>query len=175
MKDEPEQHQNIVTKQALAKQLADVLDFALQFDDAKMVNPAITNDFSYYRRYLARIKFSKESFDDIVVKDDLANRMSLFFADATPMMKLITETTVNYLTNDGAENNVTRNSVTSGLSLMANVCHDMVLKRRFESNVTNMFCLRTMTGCIILVDHIHPPGAFYKKSPIRVCILFLGP
>lgn len=174
MKDDD--HQSLVTKQALAKQLADVFDFVLQFDDAKMMNPAIQNDFSYYRRVLARIKLSNHlSMDDVVVRDDLANRMSLFFAHATPMMRVLTETTVNYLESDGPENNVTKNSVTNGLSLMANVCLDMVHKRRYTSEETNMFCLRSMTGCIILVDHIHPQGAFYKKSPIKIksCITTL--
>lgn len=166
MKDDDQQ--SLVTKQALAKQLADVFDFVLQFDDAKMMNPAIQNDFSYYRRYLARIKHSKENMDDIVVRDDLANRMSLFFAHATPMMRVVTETTVNYLENEGPENNVTKASVVNGLALMANVCYDMVHKKKYENNDTNMFCLRSMTGCIILVDHIHPQGAFYKKSPIKV-------
>jgi len=48
--------QNINNQQALAKQMADVFDFVLRFDDLKMVNPAIQNDFSYYRRTLNRKK-----------------------------------------------------------------------------------------------------------------------
>jgi len=39
---------SLASQQALAKQLADVFDFVLRFDDSKMVNPAIQNDFSYY-------------------------------------------------------------------------------------------------------------------------------
>ena len=76
----------IANKQALAKQLADVLDFVLRFDDAKMVNPAIQNDFSYYRRTLNRMKINKKD-GNVKVRDELANRMSLFFAYPTPMMK----------------------------------------------------------------------------------------
>jgi len=48
--------ENIASQQALAKQMADVFDFVLRFDDLKMVNPAIQNDFSYYRRTLNRKK-----------------------------------------------------------------------------------------------------------------------
>jgi hypothetical protein len=28
--------------------------------------------------------------------------------------------------------------------------------------------MRAMTGAIILYDHLHPQGAFHKKSPINV-------
>jgi len=42
--------------QAFAKQVAQIFDFVFHFDEAKMVNPAIQNDFSYYRRVLGRMK-----------------------------------------------------------------------------------------------------------------------
>lgn len=158
----------LATQQALAKQLADVLDFVLQFDDAKMINPGIQNDFSYYRRSLARLLLNKETAEDIVVKDELANRMSLFFASPTPMMKVLTDCTTAFVEEQGAQHNVTRDSVTIGLSLMANVCFEMVAKHKFTSVQTNMFCLRCMTGSIILVDHLSRLGAFHKKSLINV-------
>ena len=176
MKDDPNNpNPALATQQALAKQLADVLDFVLQFDDAKMVNPGIQNDFSYYRRSLARLLLNKETAEDIVVKDELANRMSLFFASPTPMMKVLTDCTTSFLEEQGAAQNVTKDSVTIGLSLMANVCYEMVAKHRFTSVDTNMFCLRCMTGSIILVDHLAPSGAFHKKSHINVkgCITVL--
>jgi hypothetical protein len=44
--------------QALAKQFAEILQFVLRFDDLKMNNPAIQNDFSYYRRTLNRMKMN---------------------------------------------------------------------------------------------------------------------
>lgn len=76
--------ENLEGQQALAKQLADILDFVLRFDDAKMINPAIQNDFSYYRRSLNKQKNKV----DVKIKDELANRMSLFFAYPTPMLKV---------------------------------------------------------------------------------------
>lgn len=176
MKDDPANTQPaLATQQALAKQLADVLDFVLQFDDAKMVNPGIQNDFSYYRRSLQRLLLNKETAEDIVVKDELANRMSLFFASPTPMMKVLTDCTILFLEEHGAAQNVTKDSVTVGLSLMANVCYEMVAKHRFTSVDTNMFCLRCMTGSIILVDHLSRLGAFHKKSLINIkgCITTL--
>jgi len=162
-KDDPKS--NLGNQQALAKQLGDVFDFVLRFDDAKMINPAIQNDFSYYRRTLSRMKLAKKD-ANIKVKDELANKMSLFFAYPTPMMKVLSETTAKFLSTPNC--GVTADSVTTALSYMANVCLDMVEKRRFSSNDTNMFCLRAMVGATILFDHICPTGVFTKKSIVNV-------
>jgi len=161
-KNEPKD--SFSNQQALAKQLADVFDFVLRFDDAKMVNPAIQNDFSYYRRTLNRMKLTKKDIN-IKIRDELANRMSLFFAYPTPMMKVLSETTAKFLS---AETSVPRENVTTALATMSNACCDMVSKKRFESDTTNMMCLRAMTGAIILFDHLHAQGAFSKKSPINI-------
>jgi len=163
-KDDPKT--SMANQQALAKQLADVFDFVLRFDDAKMVNPAIQNDFSYYRRTLNRMKISKKDLN-IRIRDELANRMSLFFAYPTPMMKVLSETTAKFL-QDPKDTNVPRDHVTAALATMANVCSDMVYRKKFDADTTNMFCLRAMTGSIILFDHLHPQGAFVKKSPIAI-------
>jgi len=156
---------NLEGQQSLAKQLADIFDFALRFDDKKMLNPGIQNDFSYYRRTLSRIKMTNKG-AEIKIKDELANRMSLFFAYPTPMMKVLTDTTVSFLKNEPCP--INRNQVITGFSLMANVCLDMVEKNKFTKVETNMFCLRGMTGSIVLVDHLDPLGAFHKKSTINV-------
>ncbi|KAH3759493.1 FAM49 family protein [Pelomyxa schiedti] len=161
-KDDPKA--SLSNQQALAKQLGDVFDFVLRFDDAKMVNPAIQNDFSYYRRTLSRMKLSKKDLN-IKVRDELANRMSLFFAYPTPMMKVLSETTAKFL---DANATVPRENVTQALGHMANICLDMVDKRRFTSNDTNMFCLRVMTGAIILYDHVSESGVFTRRSPVNI-------
>lgn len=102
-----------------------------------MVNPAIQNDFSYYRRTLNRMKLSKKDMN-IKIRDELANRMSLFFAYPTPMMRVLSETTVKFLSSvrDSAtiliqkDSTVPRENVTNALATIANVCHDMVLKKK---------------------------------------------
>merc|ERR1712125_234791 len=109
---------NLANLQSLAKQLANVFDFVLRFDDLKMVNPAIQNDFSYYRRTLNRMKLSK---NDLSIRDELANRMSLFFAYPTPMMNVINETTVKFL----SQGDTNKDNVTDALATMANVCQEM--------------------------------------------------
>jgi len=162
---------NLANLQSLAKQLANVFDFVLRFDDLKMVNPAIQNDFSYYRRTLNRMKLSKKDLN-ISIRDELANRMSLFFAYPTPMMNVINETTVKFLSQGEG---VPRENVTNALATMANICQEMVEKKTFDNTDTVMFCLRSMTGSIILFDHLHATGAFSRKSPIHIkgCITVL--
>lgn len=128
-----------------------------------MVNPAIQNDFSYYRRTLNRMKLSPKKDMNIKIRDEQANRMSLFFAYPTPMMKVLSETTVKFLATDTS---VPKENVTVALAFMANICQDMVAKKKFDNENTLMFCLRGMTGAIILYDHLS--HAFVKKSQINV-------
>src|SRR4051812_42351693 len=110
-----------------------------------MVNPAIQNDFSYYRRTLNRMKLAKKDMN-IKIRDELANRMSLFFAYPTPMMKVLSDTTVKFLSSVSISINfclfsisltvftkdttVPRENVTSALATIANVCQDMVFKKK---------------------------------------------
>jgi len=152
--------ENLEGQQALAKQLADILDFVLRFDDAKMVNPAIQNDFSYYRRSLNKQKNKV----DVKIKDELANRMSLFFAYPTPMLKVITDTTLDLV----KKSDIAKPDVVSGFILLANVCLDMVESGKFTNQTTNLFCLRAMTASIVLVDHIDDLGAFHKKTELNI-------
>jgi hypothetical protein len=56
-----------------------------------MTSPAIQNDFSYYRRTLNRRKMEEASVaapasEGVGLPDDVANRMSLFYANPTPML-----------------------------------------------------------------------------------------
>jgi len=170
-------------------QINESFDFVLRFDYAKMINPAIQNDISYYRRSLSRMKIAKKEnggaeedrskmteeekqLADLTAKhanparDELNHHMSLFFAFPTPMMKTLSETTAAFLASASSE--VPSDNVTDALAQMANICCDMVAHSRFTSNDTNMFCLRSMTGAIILYDHVCAAGAFCKKSPINI-------
>ncbi|XP_077991184.1 CYFIP-related Rac1 interactor B-like [Glandiceps talaboti] len=170
--------QHLETQQALAKQFAEILHFTLKFDELKMINPAIQNDFSYYRRTLSRMKMANKDLqpDPFDVNNEMANRMSLFYAQATPMLKMLSDATTKFV----AENkNLPIENTTDLLSTMAAVCKTMlehdVHRSRFENDDTILFCLRVMVGVIILYDHVHPLGAFDKKSSIDIkgCIKVL--
>lgn len=150
--------------QALCKQLADIFDFTLRFDQTRMKRPHLSNDFSYYRRLLP--KFSNHP--GIKVTDDEASGMALFTAEHIPMMTCLSK--------GASQAYKTNQHVTTTLCVMANSCMKMVKSKKFSRPETNLFCARAMTGSIVLYDHVDPlGGAFYKKCPINLkgCIMML--
>ncbi|RIA95827.1 hypothetical protein C1645_688549 [Glomus cerebriforme] len=157
---------NIEQYQALTKLLAEILDFVFEFDYLKMKTPSIQNDFSYYRRTLSRGKLANEIYNyqtdlkTAMIEDELANRISLFYAYPTPMLKTVTDVTALFVT----KNNLGRN-VSECLSRLAAACYHAVTKKRTQR--TDFF-LRVMVVSIILYDHIDPQGAFNKQSPINI-------
>jgi hypothetical protein len=163
----PRQH--LEMQQALFKQFAEIIDFTLKFDDLKMTNPAIQNDFSYYRRTLSRMKMAanESARADLEVTDAIASRMSLFYAHATPMLKVLSDATSKFVSEN---KDLPIENTTDCLSTMASICRVMIespkYRSKFTSEETVMFCLRVMVGVIILYDHVHPVGAFAKTSPI---------
>uniref|UniRef100_A0A8C2EDB9 Family with sequence similarity 49 member Ba n=1 Tax=Cyprinus carpio TaxID=7962 RepID=A0A8C2EDB9_CYPCA len=143
----------------------------------QMTNPAIQNDFSYYRRTLSRMRLIIQTAEEHnEVDNELANRMSLFYANATPMLKTLSDATTKFVSKH-AELPV--ENTTDCLSTMASVCKVMLetpeYRTRFASDDTVLFCLRVMVGVIILYDYVHPAGAFVKSSKIDMkgCIKVL--
>lgn len=104
--------------QALVKQLAKILDFALKFDECKMITPAVQNDLSYYRRTTQRSHRNNANLANDIISIDVANGMSLFFAHATPMVNTLSTVTSKFVADN--ENSVARNT-TEMLSVMAKV------------------------------------------------------
>ena len=68
-----------------------------------MNNPAIQNDFSYYRRTKNRKRLDdiqnvtpQLNGEELEIPDDIANRMSLFYANPTPMLNAIANATTKF-------------------------------------------------------------------------------
>ncbi|KAF3857724.1 hypothetical protein F7725_010925, partial [Dissostichus mawsoni] len=61
--------QQLEQKQALARQFAHILHFTLRFDELKMTNPAIQNDFSYYRRTISRMRINNLANPDLPIEN----------------------------------------------------------------------------------------------------------
>uniref|UniRef100_A0A8C6TQD6 Family with sequence similarity 49 member A n=1 Tax=Neogobius melanostomus TaxID=47308 RepID=A0A8C6TQD6_9GOBI len=169
--------QHLEKEQALAKQFAEILHFTLRFDELKMRIPAIQNDFSYYRRTISRNRINNMNLDiESEVNNEMANRMSLFYAEATPMLKTLSTATTNFVSENKT---LPLENTTDCLSTMASVCKVMLetpeYSSRFSSEDTLLFCMRVMVGVIILYDHVHPNGAFTKLSKIDMkgCIKVL--
>lgn len=152
--------ETLSSKQALAKQVGGLIDFAIRFDSQRMMTPDLSNDFSYYRRLLP--KFSSD--ENIVVDSDEASAMAMFTAQPLPM--------INALAKAGGAAASQNDHVEMGLAVLANSCCGMIRNKSFTTPATNLFCARAMTGAIVLYDHIAEMGVFHKKSPVqlRACI-----
>ncbi|KAJ6227303.1 hypothetical protein M0813_09884 [Anaeramoeba flamelloides] len=161
----------LVSLQALVKHFVHLLDFVVRFDHIKMEKPEMQNDFSYYRRYVSR-KRSELDINDLVVEDQVCDAMSLTFAYPAPMLKGVIDTVVNFK----IKNVVPEKNLTAGLSSMVNVFYYLLENRKFESEETNLFCLRAMVGTIVIFDHVDEKGTFDKKSPIQIknCLTLLA-
>jgi len=101
------------------------------------------------------------------VNDDLANKMSFFFAYPTPMMKVLIDSTTQKV------NDASKESLIEALSLLANASlkavRDVIDSEDpslAKDNAILFLC--TITGCIILVDHLDQRGVFHSKSPILI-------
>ncbi|RCH81121.1 Protein fam49a [Rhizopus azygosporus] len=155
----------------LTKLFADLLDFVFEFDYLKIRNPTIQNDFSFYRRTLQRGRSTidvndptKSDLRTAMDEDDLANRISLFIAYSTPMLKCVIDTTTKYV-----KSSQLTKSVGEWLSSIWAVCYQTLYKKKYSNEPTlTSFCLKVMVVSIILYDHIDPQGAFSKYSPINV-------
>lgn len=140
-----------------------------------MRNPTMQNDFSYYRRMLQRGRYGTapdESTSDLrsaMDQSDEANRISLFIAYPTPMLKCVIDTTTEFVTKHRLQR-----SVGDCLTALWAACFQTVNKKRALSPELVGFCLKVMVVSIILYDHIDPSGVFSKNSPINVRIFSLG-
>eukprot|EP01130_Rhizamoeba_saxonica_P005727 TRINITY_DN2275_c0_g2_i1.p1 TRINITY_DN2275_c0_g2~~TRINITY_DN2275_c0_g2_i1.p1 ORF type:complete len:298 (-),score=78.25 TRINITY_DN2275_c0_g2_i1:84-977(-) len=143
---------------ATLRKISEIFSFVFHFDSMKMVNPSIQNDFSYYRRTLNRKKRKR-----VTVDEDLANKMSFFFAYPTPMMKVL---------NDAGQEMDNKEPVVEALSYLANACYG---KLASDPSEHTMLYLCGMTGAIILIDHLDIEGVFHKRSPVMIkeCIQLL--
>jgi len=135
-----------------------------------MTNPNVQNDFSYYRRTLSRKRMACE--DDVEndsgeVTTEMANRMSLFYAYPTPLLKSLSDATSKFVSENKS---LPIENTTNMLSTLASLCRVMVenveLNKKFENDDTKLFILSVMVGVVILYDHVHPVGSFTKTSAI---------
>lgn len=154
----------LVIPDAMALQLAQIMEFALEFDRVRMMQPNLSNDFSYYRRLLP--KFNKHP--DIRIKDDEASGMALFTAEHIPMMNCLSKAAAR-----AQEKNMYVGKI---LSVMANSCNKALKTKKFAADQEmTMTVARAMTASIVIFDHIDTLSVFHKKSPVHVksCVLTL--
>lgn len=144
-------------RQGLASQLADLLDFILQFDQAKMKNSAIMNDFSQYRRSIGKLRDHPMA----IIKEAETNSISMFIAIHIPMTTTLATEFSSLFSS--------RKEVVDCLASLANICCNMATNDKCGDEADSVnYVLRVMTGAIILYDHVDPAGVFGKSSPIKI-------
>jgi len=116
-----------------------------------------------------------EALEEDPIPESLGTRISIFYGEATPMLKMLSDTTTEFMTKN---HRLSVEFITECFAAMAHICRDLVDVKEYRGRVndeTVMFCLRVMTGVIILYDHVHPNGAFSKTSKIdaKSCIRVL--
>ncbi|KNC84434.1 hypothetical protein SARC_03361, partial [Sphaeroforma arctica JP610] len=161
--DEADMEVVLDENQALAKQLGRIMDFVLSVDEIKMNNPSFQNDLSYYRRTVNK---NKGNMCELALKDDVANKMSLFYASPTPFLQTIQNATANL------GKTKPMNRITDCFGIISSVCLSMIESpekiERLEKEQGILLCLRVMVGSIIVYDHSHDLGAFGRKSDIDI-------
>ncbi|RKP21691.1 DUF1394-domain-containing protein [Rozella allomycis CSF55] len=112
---------------------------ALSATMAKMSNPNIQNDFSYYRRTLSKLRSNSGDMNmsSAIVKGELADKMSLFYAYPTPMLQATISAFSLYFTKD----HIVSSSVTYCLSLMSSICLNNISKKRIVIEDQVILCL----------------------------------
>uniref|UniRef100_T1H1S9 CYRIA/CYRIB Rac1 binding domain-containing protein n=1 Tax=Megaselia scalaris TaxID=36166 RepID=T1H1S9_MEGSC len=101
--------------------------------------------------------------------------MSLFYAHATPMLKVLSEATSKFV----HDNSNDVENTTETIGTMAKVCLRMLenpkLLQQIEREETHLLVLRVMVGLVILYDHVHPVGAFVRGAHVDVkgCVRLL--
>ncbi|KAH9264171.1 hypothetical protein BASA83_012369 [Batrachochytrium salamandrivorans] len=136
--------------QATARRLAEILDFAIQFDNLKMSNPNVQNDFSYYRRSVSRMKMNNAQLV-AVVSDDLANKMSLFFAHSNPVTKALTDATTLTINSRA----VSQGAVMDILSTLSGISYNTVAKTELETKL-HFICVSWLCPLFFMTTSILP-------------------
>ncbi len=149
-----------------------MLDFVIRFDELKMGKATIQNDFSFYRRSMNRMKRG-DALGDVEVErppvnEELANRMSLFFAYPNPFTKALID--------EFARLEVPRESLARCFGLAANACRAMAERHSKATEREQAFGLfRAMVAAILFYDYVSPAGVFVKRADVDVvaCIAAL--
>jgi len=145
------------------KQLSQIFQFIFEFDRRKILNLALQNDLSYYRRILNQRKLHKISQASSYEEEVLRNRTSMFYSEAAPMMHAF----IHSIFDHNFQRNLQENILfIPGLSLLCNLCLKFLeTPQEMEEEKLALCC---MTGCIILVDNLDPAGAYHKNTSIRI-------
>lgn len=146
----------------MAKQFCDVVSFAFEFDAIKMSNPSIQNDLSFYKRRI----YVMGDVGELAVDNELAARLSQFFAVATPMLTALCNS-IQVLVNKSEYK--LEKTLETMIEVTLRMLENAETESKFESpDDMIQYIMRVMTGLIIIYDHVNKAGAFHKKSMVDI-------
>jgi hypothetical protein len=139
------------------REFALMLNFLLTFDEKKMLKPQIQNDFSFYKRTLSKQNEAHLNDLDWAVSLDSAGLVSMFLAQAVPLMKEV----ATQLSNNMQSLKV--------LAIFANACLDLLKANKFGKDAdSRKLALRAMTAALVIYDHGNTQhGAFQRRSATK--------
>lgn len=163
---EPSAVQGLTSNPGLVALLVKAFCFIIDFDEIKTHNSDLQNDFSFYRRSISKFRMMDKGTDplDMIITDEEANCMSLFYAHHTPMFKSVSQALLEH----------TKKKPELGpklldyFSLLAGSCYHSVVKQRVTAAGDKDSLLRALVVSTILYDTLHPEGVLVKGSPIDV-------
>lgn len=142
--------------------IVQMLDFIIKFDELKMGKASIQNDFSFYRRSMNRMKRGAVELNvsSPPVNDEVANRMSLFFAYPNPFTKALIDKFIKQKEN--------KTNLVKVFGLIANACKEAVEKGENKTKDRDFSYFRAMVAAIMFYDYTSEQGVFVKKSDVDV-------
>jgi len=151
--------------ECMVKQFCDVVSFAFEFDGVKIRTPSIQNDLAYYKRRMAQMQMSATDGKELPVDHELAARISMFFATATPMLTTLCMSTHNLVNDPKLKLAKTLETM---IEVTIRMLENISTSAKFESEDTVHYIMRVMTGLVIIYDHVHDGGAFQKRGPVDI-------
>eukprot|EP00516_Mucochytrium_quahogii_P013564 CAMPEP_0203802028 /NCGR_PEP_ID=MMETSP0100_2-20121128/11770_1 /ASSEMBLY_ACC=CAM_ASM_000210 /TAXON_ID=96639 /ORGANISM=" , Strain NY0313808BC1" /LENGTH=299 /DNA_ID=CAMNT_0050709027 /DNA_START=634 /DNA_END=1529 /DNA_ORIENTATION=- len=148
----------VTAEPALVTRFALLLEAIFIFDWAKMKQPAVQNDFSFYRRELSK----NVNNPNIPVDDTMASVISMFVAQAGPMLSSLSNSLILL--------SKSLPSIAPFLGDFINVCNANA--QQYRKTPSNNEVVETlylaMVVAIVLYDKIDSLGAFAKSSPVEI-------
>lgn len=143
--------ENIKVNLPYVQILGDILLFAFEFDQLKMLKPEIQNDFSFYRRSLGSAAIGNGV---LPLPSDEANVVSMWLAGALPMMGSVGSA-------------LKEESIV--LVHMANIAFGMLARKSCESVEDKVQLVNIMIISLIMYDRVCgvPGGVFTSHSAIK--------
>jgi len=143
---------------ATARQLIQMFDFIIRFDELKMSKASIQNDFSFYRRSMNRMKRGNVDLNvsQPPVNDEVANRMSLFFAYPNPFTKAL----IDEFGKPTA--GITNESLQRTFSVVAKATRSIILHKDDK----DMMYYRALVASMMFYDYTSAQGVFVNRSGI---------